>query len=165
MKFVSLLSAAVLIVLLSCSERNPRVDTRFNESASLAVALPFNPLQGRIITSWIDKQDGTMSTLFGNDLAVLHARSSSKQSYPDGSVLAVVTWTQQEDPRWFGGNIPDHTKSVELIEVDGGLNKGSPWFSYQEYEGPELKNTSSWEGATPVNRVAFLLAQRAAAMP
>jgi hypothetical protein len=165
MKLVSLLSAAVLIVLLSCSERNPRVDTRFNEQASLAATLPFNPLQGRVITSWIDKQNSTMSTLFGNDLAVQHARSSSNQDYPDGSVLAVVTWTQQEDPRWFGGNIPEQTKSVELIEVDGGSKRSSPWFSYQEYEGSQLKNTSSWEGATPVNRVAFLLSQRAAVMP
>src|SRR5580698_11212079 len=64
------LSAVLSISLLGCTSTNPRVVTRFNESASLTGDLPANPLQWKIITSAIDKQDSTMYTLFGNDIAV-----------------------------------------------------------------------------------------------
>jgi len=37
--------------------------------------------------------------------------------YSAGSVLSVVTRGQQEDERWFGGNIPKRPKIVEFIAV------------------------------------------------
>jgi hypothetical protein len=145
--------------LLGCSkETNPRVATRLNEDAAVAGAMPSNPLAGKVITSWINKQDATMSTLFGNDVAVQYARTNGAMKYPAGAVLSVVTWGQQEDPRWFGGNIPKTTKSVEFVTV------GST-YSYQRYEGFPLKRVANEDGAAPNDRAACLLAQRAAVMP
>ena len=40
-----------------------------------------------------------MYTLFGNDLAVQYAHTNPQHDYPAGSVLSLVTWSQQEDPR------------------------------------------------------------------
>jgi hypothetical protein len=139
---------------------NPRVATRLNQDAALVGDLPSNPLQGRAITSWINKQDSTMSTLFGNDAAVQYARSHSDMKYPVGAVLLAVTWNQQEDPRWFGGKIPHKPKAVEFVTVTG---PGAT--SYQRYEGSPLKKVASVEGADPTDRAAYLLAQRAAVMP
>jgi hypothetical protein len=145
--------------LLGCSEAtNPREVTRLNEDAALMGALPSNPLAGKIITSWINKQDATMSTLFGNDVAVQYARTNGAMKYPMGAVLSVVTWGQQEDPRWFGGNIPKTPKSVEFVTV------GST-YSYKRYEGSPLKKVASEDGAAPNDRAAYLLAQRAAVTP
>ena len=76
------------------------------------------------------------------------------------SVLSVVTWSQQEDPRWFGGSIPQKTTAVEFVKVTG---PGA--YSYERYEGSPLKKVANGEGADPRERAAYLLAQRAAVMP
>lgn len=79
--------------------------------------LPQNAHEWRVIATGVNTQDATMSMLFGNDLAVMHARTNPNQPYPAGSVLSLVTWTQQEDARWFGAKIPGALKSVESVTV------------------------------------------------
>jgi hypothetical protein len=158
---ICLLGAVLAMCLTGCSDKtNPRVVTRLNTDAEPSGALPSSPLQGKVITSWINKQDTTMSTLFGNDVAVRYARTNGERMYPAGSVLSVVTWSQQEDPRWFGGNIPQRPKVVEFVMVTG---PGA--YTYERYEGSPLKKVASGEGADQKNRAAYLLAQRAAVMP
>lgn len=105
--------------------------------AALAGDLPFNPLHWNVITTFVNRTDSTMSTLFGNDAAVHYARTHSQHEYPAGSALALVTWAQREDPRWFGGNIPATVKSVEFAKP----------------------------GPAPSEREADLLSQRGAVMP
>jgi hypothetical protein len=139
---------------------NPRVETKLNQDAALAGDLPSNPLKGRVITSWINKRDATMSTLYGNDVAVQYARTSAEMQYPAGAVLSVVTWSQQEDPRWFGAKIPQRAKAVEFVTVTG---PGA--YSYERYEGTPLKKVASGEGVDSKERADYLLAQRAAVMP
>ena len=156
---ICLLGAALSTGVVGCSDKtNPRVATRLNDEAALMGELPSNPLRGKVITSWVNKKDATMSTMIGNDVAVQYARTSAEMRYPAGSVLSVVTWSQQEDPRWFGGNIPQKTTAVEFVRVTG---PGA--YSYERYEGSPLKKVAS--GEEPKSRAAFLLAQRAAVMP
>jgi hypothetical protein len=99
-----------------------------------------------------------MSTLYGNDVAVQYARANAEKMYPAGSVLSVVTWSEQEDPRWFGAKIPQKVGSVEFVTVTG---PGA--YSYQRYEGSPLKRVAM--DATTNERADYLLAQRAAVMP
>jgi hypothetical protein len=112
----------------------------------------------------IDRADSTMSTLYGNDLAVGYARTHSQHDYPLGSVLALVTWTQQDDPRWFGAKIPDGVKSVEFVTAGSGAD-GRLVYSYKKYEGAPLQGSSAQESLAPNERAAYLLSQRAAVMP
>ena len=155
------LTASLSLGLGGCSDRtNPRVETKLNQDAALVGDLPSNPLQGRVITSWINQRDATMSTLYGNDVAVQYARTSAEKMYPVGSVLSVVTWSQQEDPRWFGGKIPQKVGSVEFVAVTG---PGA--YSYQRYEGSPLKKVEDVEGTEAKDRAAYVVAQRAAVMP
>jgi hypothetical protein len=158
---ICLLGAVLAAGLVSCSDKtNPRVVTRLNEEAALAGELPSNPLRGKVITSWVNKKDATMSTMFGNDVAEQYARTKAAMQYPAGAVLSVVTWSQQEDPRWFGGSIPQKPRAVEFVTVTG---PGA--YSYERYEGSPLKNEATGEGADSKHRAAYLLAQRAAVMP
>jgi Cytochrome P460 len=163
-KKICLLSAGLLLCLVGCSERNPRVITRLNESAALTGDLRTNPLRWKVITSAINHQDAVMYTVFGNDEAVHHSRTSAQQDYPAGSVISLVTWSQQEDPRWFGGRIPQAPKSVEFVAVKVGADR-RPDYLYEDYEGNPLKKVSAKEGQTPEGRAAYLLSQRAAVMP
>ena len=158
---IYLLSAVLAAGLVSCSDKtNPRVVTRLNDAAALVGELPSNPLKGRVITSWVNKHEATMSTMLGNDVAVQYARTNAEMQYPAGAVLSVVTWSQQEDPRWFGGSIPRKTMVVEFVKVTGPRA-----YSYERYEGSPLKKVANGEGAVPKERGAYLLAQRAAVMP
>jgi hypothetical protein len=159
-----LLSAALSLSIMGCSNENPRVVTRLNQEASLVGALPANPLGWKVITSAVNKQDHTMYTLFGNEAAIQYARTNSQHDYPAGSVLSLVTWDQQEDIRWFGGKIPMMPKSVEFVTVAVGPDN-KPSYSYASYEGTPLKEISTQEGLAPESRAAYLVNQRAAVMP
>ena len=159
----SLLCACALLPA-GCSHQNPRVVTTFNRPASLPASLPFNPLQWRVITSAIDHRDSTMYTLFGNDQAITYARGHSDHEYPAGSVLALVTWRQQEDPRWFGGNIPSNVKSVEFVTI-GVTSDHQPLYSYQDFEGSPLQKVWAHHSPSPEGRALYLVSQRAAVMP
>jgi hypothetical protein len=63
-----------------------------------------------LVSSFIDTKAGTMSTLYGDSVAVAAARSG--RPYPSGSGLLLATWVQREDPHWFGALIPGELKSV-----------------------------------------------------
>jgi hypothetical protein len=159
-KDVCLVGAVLVLGLVGCSEKaNPRVEA-LNQDAALVGDLPLNPLKDKVITSWIDKKTATMSTLFGNDIAVKSARTSPETRYPTGAVLSVVTSAQQEGLR---GNNPKPTKAVEFVTVTG-----PDAFTYSRYEGSPLKkveftNFDSLDAS--VQRGAYLLRQRAAGMP
>jgi len=163
-KAIHLLALVLSATLLGCSSAEPELSAVLNQSASLVGELPANPLKWRVISSVIDPASSTMSTLYGNDLAVGHARSNAAHDYPAGAVLSLVTWTQSEDPRWFGAKIPEHVKSVEFVTVDSEPD-GTRSYSYQEFAGAPLKMLSTQQSLKPSERMAYLLSQRAAVMP
>jgi hypothetical protein len=164
MKVAYLGLAASLFCLAGCSKPVPAVITRLNDPAALIGNLPANPLQWQIITSAIDHRDATMFTVFGNDQAVAYAGSHNDQDYPAGSILSLVTWSQTEDPRWFGGMTPDKTQSVEFVKIkaDSDHNRS---YSYERYTGVPLNKADSVTSAQPSERAAYLLSQRAAVIP
>jgi Cytochrome P460 len=164
MKTSCLLGMVLTLTIFGCAGDEAKISATFNQSASLAGELPANPLQWKVVTSAVNKEDSTMSTLYGNDLAVRYARTNAQHNYPSGSVLSLVTWTQMEDSRRFGANIPDRLKSVEFVFVRGSAD-GRSLYSYEQYEGTPLKRVSAQEGLTPNDRAGYLLSQRAAVMP
>jgi len=154
----------VSLCMFGCSADEPKISATFNQAATLVGDLPANPLQWQVITSSANKADSTMSTLYGNDAAVKYARTTSQHDYPGGSVLSLVTWTQREDERWFGANIPDQARSVEFVSVTVSAD-GRPSYSYEDYEGTPLKRMPPSNGTPTNDRVSYLLSQRAAVMP
>lgn len=158
--FVALLSVNVS----GCAGDAPRITATINQGAAITGDLPANPLRWKVITSMIDKRDATMSTLYGNDLAVLHARSNSQHDYPDGAALSLVTWSQREDDRWYGAKIPNRVRSVEFVFVSVAPD-GHPSYTYAKYEGAPLQKVPVTVGADASGRASYLLAQRAAVMP
>jgi Cytochrome P460 len=167
---VSFVIAVVISAAFSGCTSNTRVAplvATINENASLSAAqssmLPANPLKWYIITSSIDPQNSTMSTLYGNDTAVQYARSNVKHDFPPGSQIALVTWTRRDDPRYFGARIPGHVKSIEFVSV---LElPGETKFTYEKFEGTPLAKTASDESAKPSPAAQALLQWRAAVLP
>jgi hypothetical protein len=164
---VVVLASYSFFVACSAPTKVAPLTATINENASLsaaaASALPANPLKWRIITSFIDPQNSTMATLYGNDVAVRHARANVKHDYPAGSQIALVTWTRRDDPRYFGAKIPDRIRSIEFVsvtELPGETN-----FAYEKFEGSPLTKTQSDESDKPSSAAAALLNQRAAVLP
>ena len=163
MKTIQVLAAALLLMLIGCSEPNTRVNTRSNRDAEVPAKLPYNPLQWEVIASTLNHNDHTLATVLGNDRAIACTRKNATHAYAAGSVLSVITWSQEEDPRWFGGNIPGKVRSVEFLEVRSGQDHGT--YLYTMYRGSPLRKLVSTEEKSPTGRAAYILGQRAAVMP
>jgi hypothetical protein len=116
-----------------------------------------------VITSEVNPAAFTMSTLFGNESAVKYVRSERGTAYPSGAVLSMVTWTQQEDARWFGAKIPSRPTSVEFVSAhlasDGGVT-----YDYRNFAGAPLREAPVAAGRVR-ERIVWLLSRRAAVMP
>lgn len=163
MKTIHVLAAALLLMPIGCSQPNARVITRFNGEAEVPGELPYNPLQWEVIASTLNHKDHTSATVLGNDRAIAYARKNAAHAYPAGSVLSVIKWSQQEDARWFGGNIPGNVRSVEFVEVQSGQDHGT--YLYILYGGSPLRKLVSTEEESPTGRAAYIVGQRAAVMP
>jgi mono/diheme cytochrome c family protein len=131
-----------------------------NNAAAVANAtnLPHQPLTWGAITMYVDPKNRTMATLFGDD-AAMDAVEAHRTApvYPAGAVLALVTWTQRDDPHWFGARIPDRPLSVEFVEAGGQPH-------YRRFSGNALEED---EGASKnsAERASFLLGLAPAPLP
>jgi hypothetical protein len=111
-----------------------------NRAAALPAGLPYPPLGWKPLTLFVDPKTLTITALLGNEQAAraadawsVDANHASGPDYAAGSVLALVTWAERDDPHWFGARIPDLPLSVEFVRVDGGKPD-----SYRRFAGPSL---------------------------
>ena len=107
-----------------------------NAAASLPASLPWQPLEWRALTMYVDPKTRTTATLYGKDAAVqaLERRDAAVARppvYPSGTVLALATWAQRDDPHWFGGRIPDTPLKVEFVQTSSGSGSDI----YRVFEG------------------------------
>jgi mono/diheme cytochrome c family protein len=127
-------------------------------AAALPVSLPYQPLGWGAITMFVDPKTHTMATLYGNDAAMLAVQARcAGGAYPAGSVLALVTWVQRDDPHWFGARVPDRPLSVEFVLA------GSEEPVYQRFAGAEL--TADQGAADAAERTSFVLGLSPAQLP
>lgn len=163
MKAIHLLALPLVLILTGCSQPNARVITRFNREAEVSGELPYNPLQWEVIASTLNHKDHTLATVLGNDRAIAHARKNDTHAYPAGSVLSVITWSQEEDPRWFGGKIPGDVRSIEFVEVQSAQDQKT--YLYTLYGGSPLKKLASTDEKSPTGRAAYIVGERAGVVP
>ena len=144
--------------------KSPRpIATTSNSLATLSGDIDIDPLRWNVITCSADPRESTMSTLFGNDIAVQYSRSHAEGAYPAGAVLSLVTWHQQDDGNWFGAKMPAETKSMEVVTASTS-GDGSTSYAYRSYEGSPLKVVVTSQGQAD-ERMAYIRSQRAAVMP
>ncbi len=136
------------------------VDTQ----AALPGGLPFQPLDWNAVTMFVDPQTQSMSALYGNDAAMhsVDARGSASgpTRYSPGSVLALVTWVQRDDPHWFGARIPAALQSVEFVQVEAAAKAGR----YLRFSGSALAEEHIPDDAM-AKRTNFLLDMAPAWLP
>ena len=144
--------------------RTGRSEVVNNRAAALPDNLPYQSLGWRAITMYVDPNTRTTATLYGDDGAVraVQARvaSTSPPAYPEGAVLALVTWSQRDDPHWFGARIPDAPVSVEFVQV-GKLGQAH---GYRRFAGTGLIEDRA-PAETSVARTHFVLGLLPAQLP
>jgi len=133
-----------------------------NAAASLPSSLPWQPLGWRPITMCVDPKAHTTATLYGNDTAmqVLERGGATVLAYSSGSVLALVTWAQRDDPHWFGGRIPDTPQRVEFVQK--AVGRGTD--GYRVFEGSALVETHPTAGDA-AQRTSFIRNLTPASLP
>ncbi len=128
-----------------------------NAPADLPANLPYQPLEWSAITMYVNPEDHTMATLYGNETAIrsLNPRGADAMtapSYASGAVLALVTWAQRDDPHWFGARIPSAPQLIEFVEVQSESGRNS----YRRFAGIELAPSPAGT-ATEAARVKIIL--------
>lgn len=111
-------------------------------AGNLPQTLPWQPLEWNPITLYVNPASQTMAVLLGNAVALQSVRTRETRSgqppeYAPGTVLALVTWAQREDPHWFGARIPDTPQSVEFVSIP--VQRAG--FDYRKFEGARLQET------------------------
>ena len=161
MKYTYILLAALFIV--SCTNKMEDAGT-LNKPASLPAAFNFNKQGWKVITSFINRQQATMSTLYGNDAAFKHATTGASGNYPPGAALALVTWKQQEDKRWYGASIPGQLQTLELVSTMAA-NGSDTTATYHQYKGAALTLATPADSLQDNTRIKYILGQKASVLP
>ncbi len=121
-------------------------------------------MEGKVIYSTVNKQQGIMSTLYGNDIAVNFARTHDAVEYPAGSVLTMVTWKQKEDPHWFGAVIPDRVQSIEKVTFTEA-NYKTMLPTYELKQGNPLPEAKTSQTDAIKERIQVIINRTASVMP
>lgn len=163
MKYSALILLFIGLLSWSCSGTK-KGEPAYNVKASLPASFKFNQMGLKVITSSVNTKNHTMSTCYGNDIAVNTARAGGQANYPAGAVITLVTWNQQEDQNWFGGNIPAEIKSVEMVKRSASADLAGN-STYQKFTGKDLREAPSAEIMDSKDRINYILGLRAAVMP
>jgi hypothetical protein len=153
------MSAFFCLWICSCSS-NENLPNNINTKASFPDSIKFSPAGLKVITSFINRKSGTMSTLYGNPLALKSATGLNK-ALAGGEAFTLVTWKQQPDEHWFGANIPGDLQSVEILKTIS--NGDTVAINYQRYEGKAFAQNS--DTLMKNKRIKFILDQRPSVMP
>lgn len=159
MRWIYALTIIITLFSIGCSSHVENAQL-VNKAASLPASFQFEAKGlNKVITSSINRKKATMSTLYGNNEAFQHAATSAGSSYPKGSVLALVTWKQQEDQHWFGANIPGELQSIELVKINGTTA------TYEQFRGAALTPASNTDTAQVNQRTRYILDEKPAVTP
>ncbi|WP_443947076.1 hypothetical protein ACJVDH_08195 [Pedobacter sp. AW1-32] len=86
--------------------------------ATLAPEYLFDAKGQKLISSLIDSKRGTISIIYGNNIALEAAGDSLPKAMP-GAEYTLVTWKQKAMPGWYGTNMSGDLYSLETLEVLG----------------------------------------------
>jgi len=135
-----------------------------NAAASLPANLPWHPLAWHALTMYVDPWTHRTAALYENDTAMQDFEHGGAvahdHSYPSGSVLALLTWVQRDDPHWFGGRIPDTPQMIEFVQIAAG-NGANVYRAFEGSSPAELRP----DAKDAAQRVNFILNLKPASLP
>ena len=156
---VKIFISSIIAIYCSC-KASPPAEELINGKASFPASFQFDKLGLKVIATLIDKNFHTMSTLYGNSLA-LEAAKTGEYKIGNGELFALITWNQQADENWYGANIPAELRSVELLHISASNGQGI--FKYQSFKGKNLQPDRDTLHRN--ERIAYILSQKPTILP
>lgn len=161
MKTTHFLWFGLVFLLAACSGTTSSTELG-NQEASLPDSFSISKMGLKVITSSINNNTHTMSTLYGNDLALKMASQGRNTEIQPGEVMALITWNQQDDDRWFGARIPGNIHSLELLKTVP-VKDGKAGINYRRFEGEKL--TLNSDTLHNQESIKYIFDQRPSVMP
>ncbi|PZP41901.1 MAG: hypothetical protein DI598_17670 [Pseudopedobacter saltans] len=154
MRNIAFFIVTISFLITSCHSNKV---SKFNENATIhSMDSLINPQEWNVITTFTNRKNKTISILYGNEIASNYSNKNMDVKYPNGAKIALATWQSEEDPNWFGANIPDDAQSIEIVTIATNSNPG-----YSLYKGNNL-NKIEVSDTTRVNKI---LSYRAMILP
>jgi len=125
----------------------------------------FDAGEQRVITSFADNRQQTMSTLYGNGsarraaVAGVGAQRSHDAGLVPGAIYTLVTWGQVKNTYWYGSQINGPLLSIERVSVspDSAID-------YKVLRGT-VRGDSARQVTDTSSRVKLILGRRASVLP
>ncbi|MCE7039139.1 hypothetical protein [Dyadobacter sp. CY312] len=149
---ISLCIIALVLLMLSCDDRN---------TAHLAPEYLYDAGNQMVIKSIINNKKGTISMLYGNELA-LQAASDSLSKPNIGAHYTLVTWKQKPMPQWYGTNMNGDIYSIEHLKV---VQRNEARFAFDYDFQSEKGYQPGDDRPEKEERIKFITSQRAAVFP
>jgi hypothetical protein len=132
-----------------------------NNKTQLAPEYLFDQSDEHVICSLINNKQGTISLIYGNDLAIKYAQDTLS-THVKGEKFVMVTWMQKPMPHWYGTNMNGNILSVETVNVSQTPN-GNVMYDYQlkQTDGRHLVKRDSIND----KRIKLITSQMAAVFP
>ncbi|SEB14807.1 cytochrome P460 family protein [Pedobacter hartonius] len=159
MKAIYILFPVLVLLAAACREQ-PDEKQLINKEASLPEDFNFSKLGLKVLSSSVNEKQNTMSTIYGNDLALNTAKAGTPVQA--GEVLAMITWKQKKDEHWFGAKIPGNLQTVEMIRTSPDAQKSAK-VDYQRYEGKKLTLKQDTTGND--KNIRYIFEQHPSVMP
>jgi hypothetical protein len=160
MKTNIILLASLAFSLAACTDKTNTANL-VNEKAAIPASYNFSQKGLKVVASFINKKQHTMSTLYGNELALKTEQSGSTNKV-SGEELTLITWNQQDDDHWFGAKIPSYLKSIEVVKTSGS-GQNSIAITYSCYEGKAL--ILSTDTTHNQDRIKYIFDQKPSILP
>lgn len=116
----------------------------------------FNAAGLQVITSFANRQQQTMSVLFGNTAAETCALGGYKTHVP-GEVFKLLTFKQADNKYWYGSYINGAVQSIETIATTAGA---ADQLSYRLERGRHSSGNVS-----PAARISYIFSHRPSVFP
>jgi hypothetical protein len=145
------------LLILGCTTSTQLGDT-VNKDGSLPSKFNFPVKNFKVMSLLINKNEGTMSTLYGNDIAIDAAINGTQKQAP-GMKLCLITWKQKANLYWYGNNIPGELLTIETLSSD----ENTSGISYARYAGKSISPLANVTNAD--QRIKYILYQKPSVMP
>lgn len=140
------------------------VETVNSLAAGLPSGLAEHPLQWNPITLFVDPGRRTLSALLGNPAAYAAVRprgnTPAAPAYPVGTTLALITWSERDDPHWFGARIPSDVRTVEFVSI----SPAGKTPEYHRYAGVPLAEVQM-QPSSAADRIHYITGLAPASLP
>jgi cytochrome P460 len=124
---------------IGCMSLPPALAEQNVEPAPNGIAIPQGYKDWRVIASSHRTDNNTLRVILGNDVAVKAAREGRTNPWPDGAILAKLSFSDKQHPYWATATVPGDFKQAEFMVKDAAKYVATGGWGFARWVGAEQK--------------------------